>query len=55
MTNATVVKCDCDRCNCEISLENAIKKTTNIIVARLAPTDMLTIKAVKCQTAIAVS
>ena len=26
MANATLVKCDCDRCNCEISLEEAIKK-----------------------------
>jgi hypothetical protein len=26
MTNANLVKCACDRCSCEISLEDAIKK-----------------------------
>ncbi len=26
MTNASLVKCECDRCSCEISLANAIKK-----------------------------
>lgn len=26
MTNASLLKCDCDRCSCEVSMENAIKK-----------------------------
>ena len=26
MATANLVKCDCDRCNCEVSLEDAIKK-----------------------------
>ena len=26
MANGSLVKCACDRCNCEISLESAIKK-----------------------------
>ena len=26
MTNTTLVKCNCDRCNCEISVEEAIEK-----------------------------
>lgn len=29
MTNASLVKCACDRCSCEISLEAAIKKGDN--------------------------
>ena len=26
MTNTTLVKCECDRCDCKISQENAIKR-----------------------------
>jgi metallothionein len=26
MTSASLVKCDCDRCDCEVSLSNAIEK-----------------------------